>query len=45
MLIADMHHWLGHASGGAGPIFRWVWGLLIAMCTGGILYLGVQAFH
>ena len=40
MLIGDIHRWLGRASGDAGPVFRWVWASLIAVCVVGIVYLG-----
>lgn len=45
MLIGDIHNWLGRASGGAAPIFRWVWASLIAVCMVGFAYLAKLALN
>lgn len=39
MGISDVHRWLGTASGGAGPVFRWIWASLIVLSVVGIGYL------
>jgi hypothetical protein len=38
MLLNKFHCWLGEASGGTGPVFRWVWALLILASGMGFLY-------
>ena len=45
MLIEDMHHWLGNASGGAGPVFRWIWASMIIVCGIGFSYLVILAIR
>ncbi|HSB13839.1 MAG TPA: hypothetical protein VLE22_05235 [Bryobacteraceae bacterium] len=39
MLIGDLHNSLGNASGGLGPVFRWVWASLIAVFVAGLVYM------
>ncbi len=42
MLMHNMHNlhgWLGKASGGAGPVFRWVWALLIGVFAVGFVLI------
>lgn len=39
MLIGDIHRWLGKASGGTGPVFRWVWASLIVASGTLFVYL------
>lgn len=39
MRISELHNWLGRASGGAGPVFRWVWASLIAFCAVSLVYV------
>jgi hypothetical protein len=31
--------WLEKASGGAGPVFRWIWALLLAGSVSAVTYL------
>jgi hypothetical protein len=45
MLIGDIHRWLGNASGGTGPVFRWVWASLIVVCVVSLVWLVTMAFH
>lgn len=45
MLLGDIHRWLKTASGGAGPVFRWIWASLIALCVVGIVYMGTLVFE
>lgn len=44
MLLTNIHNWLGSASGGAGPVFRWIWASLIAACLAGMIYVGAILF-
>jgi hypothetical protein len=37
MVIRKLHCRLGKASGGCGPVFRWVWASLIIAVGGGML--------
>lgn len=39
MLIGNLHRWLGNASGGTGPVFRWVWASLIVIAAAGLVYM------
>ena len=39
MLIGNIHRWLETASGGTGPVFRWVWASLIVVFATGLVYL------
>jgi hypothetical protein len=45
MLVHDVHRWLGEASGGTGPVFRWVWASLVAASVIGMVWLVHLAFR
>lgn len=45
MFLHAMDRWLGEVSGGLGPIFRWVWAALVAVSTGGLVYLVAAAWE
>lgn len=42
-MFVKLHEWLGKASGGTGPVFRWIWASLIVICMAGFVYLGSLA--
>ena len=43
MWIDNLHQWMGKVSGGAGPVFRWVWALLVTGAVGGFAYIMMLA--
>jgi hypothetical protein len=38
MRIDNIHPWMGKASGGAGPVFRWVWATMVGLSVVGLVY-------
>jgi hypothetical protein len=42
MLALNIDRWLERASGGAGPVLRWVWALLLGVFLAG--FVGILKF-
>jgi hypothetical protein len=43
LMIQKVHSWLEQASGGAGPVLRWIWASLVGLSLLAIVFMGRQA--